>query len=91
MAKIWLEVFEIKLEVQFLDEEPFSKQKLSNKNATPVSAAMINQQINSYAEQISDQQLTEFIATLEQALNAHAHSTINTEQLLKVMLSFASS
>jgi DNA mismatch repair protein MutL len=89
--KIWLEVFEIKLEVQFLDEEPFSKQKLSNKNATPVSAAMINQQINSYAEQISDQQLTEFIATLEQALNAHAHSTINTEQLLKVMLSFASS
>jgi len=85
----WLEASEAKPDTSILDKEPFSKQKLSKQKDKPVSAAMINQQINSYAKQISAQQLAEFKATLEQALSNNAHSIINTEQLLKVMLSSA--
>ncbi|WP_201556351.1 DNA mismatch repair endonuclease MutL [Psychrobacter sp. 72-O-c] len=89
--QVWLELFQAKPYAHVLDEKPFSKQKLSKKKDKPVSAATVNQQINSYAKQISAQQLAEFKATLEQALSNNAHSIINTEQLLKVMLLSASS
>ncbi|SNT69706.1 DNA mismatch repair endonuclease MutL [Psychrobacter sp. LV10R520-6] len=85
----WLEASEAKPYAPVLDEEPFSKQKLSKQKDKPVSAAMINQKINSYTAQISVQQLAGFKVTLEQALSNNAHSIINTEQLLKVMLSSA--
>ena len=85
----WLEASEAKPDAPVLDEEPFSKQKLSKQKDKPVSAAMINQKINSYTAQISVQQLAGFKVTLEQALSNNAHSIINTEQLLKVMLSSA--
>ena len=75
-----------------LQKEVFQKNwQTVYENNTPVSAAVINQQITNHAEQLSMQQLAAFKANLEQALRINAHAVISTEQLFKVMLLSASS
>ncbi|MEC5210850.1 DNA mismatch repair protein MutL [Psychrobacter sp. PL15] len=86
----WQSVFKAKPESQTLGEQQCLEQALDKKNTVPASAAMINQQINSCAERMSTQQLIAFKETIEQALSTHAHFMLNTEQLLKAMLSNAS-
>ena len=67
-----------------------NKSYLLNKAKTPVSPAMINQQIASVAAPLSAQDSSEFINTLEQLLHTSAIAAIDTEQLVTVMLSSAS-
>lgn len=83
---IWQAVFENKPDAPLLNEDQSSEQ-----DTIPLSASILNQKINSYARQMSVQQLAAFKTILQQALSRNAHSIINTEQLLKVMLSSASS
>ncbi|ALF58646.1 DNA mismatch repair endonuclease MutL [Psychrobacter urativorans] len=66
-----------------------NKPYLFNKAETPVSAAMINQQIVSVAAPLSAQDSSEFTNTLEQLLHTSAIAVIDTEQLVTVMLSSA--
>lgn len=80
----WQAVFENKPDAPLLNEKQPSEQ-----DAKPLSASIINQKINSYVQQVSAQQLEAFKTVFEQALNKNAHSIIDTEQLIKVMLSSA--
>lgn len=67
-----------------------NKSYLFSKAETPVSPAMINQQIASVAAPLSAQDSSEFINALEQLLHTSAIAVIDTEQLVAVMLSSAS-
>ena len=66
----------------YLIEHPLS---LPDKKIMNVQ--LINQQINSYASQLSARDLLEFATFLEQRLEVQALSMLNTEKLIRVMLS----
>ena len=64
-----------------------AEQSLTLKSVEPIDALIINQQVSHYAHQLPTPHLSEFAASLEQALKTYAFASLNTEQLLNVMLS----
>ena len=88
---IWQAILEGKIEFSNKSDVSYlAKQPRLVKDITLTTAQIINQQINNYASQLSNRHLDEFVASFEYALKKHACSSINTEQLLNVMLSSAS-
>ena len=77
--------FTTQSESSYLAEQP-----LLLNNAEPIDGLLVNQQINHYATRLSAQQLYEFSSELEHILKTYAAASINTEQLLNVMLSSTS-
>ncbi|WP_352337598.1 DNA mismatch repair endonuclease MutL [Psychrobacter sp. 16-MNA-CIBAN-0192] len=87
---IWQTVVEDKLTfTNELDLPDLTEQQLLMKDEKLINAQAINQQINNYASQLSAQHLDEFVASFEYSLKKYACASINTEQLLSIMLSSA--
>ena len=88
---IWQAILEDKLTVtNELDLPYLAEQRLLIEDRKLTNAQIINQQINEYASRLSAQHLDEFLTLFEHALKKYACSSINTEQLLNMMLSSTS-
>ena len=87
-ARDWQNIWQAERDdkLAFNSKPNLAEQQLLIKGGKSINAQIINQQISSYASRLSDQHLEEFSASFEHALRRYARFSINTEQLINMML-----
>lgn len=87
-AQDWQNIWQVGRDgkVVFNSKPNLVEQQPLIKGEKSISAQIVNQQISNYASRLSDQHLENFSALFEHVLRRYARSSINTEQLLNIML-----